>query len=484
MTVRLLGGRQRLIWLMGVLLVAGFLATSLASYFVSTASVRRNIVESGLPLTSDSIYSEIQRDLLSPVFVSSLMAQDTFLRDWALDGEKDAGAVTKYLREIKSRYGTVTSFFVSERTRIYYHADGILKRVSPDSWRDVWYFRVREMSEPYEINVDPDMANRDSMTIFVNYRVLDYAGNFIGVTGVGLTVDTMGARIDSYRRRFGRTVYFVRPPGEIVLAGGDLTAEEKARHQGPGFEGALAAALAADRGSFEYRHGDETVLLNTRFIPELGWYLFVEQEESAATAGIRRTLILNLLLCLVITGIVVGATSYTVGLFQRRIEQLAVTDRVTGLLNRRGFELVLEQAMKESRRTAAPLALVLFDIDRFKQVNDRFGHLAGDAVIAHVGAVARATLRESDAICRWGGEEYLILLKGCTAEQAAGVAGKLGERIRASAYPHRDGPIAVTVSLGVAEYRAGEDLDRLLGRVDAALYDAKNSGRDRVARAA
>lgn len=90
------------------------------NYHVSKAAIRESIVASELPLTSDNIYSEIQKDLIRPIFVSSMMASDTFLRDWALAGERDAGQIVKYLREVKVRYGAFTSFFVSERTRTYY----------------------------------------------------------------------------------------------------------------------------------------------------------------------------------------------------------------------------------------------------------------------------------------------------------------------------------------------------------------------------
>lgn len=168
-------------WL-AVLLVSGFLAVSLGGYYVSRDSVREGIIAHELPLAGDNVYSEIQKDLLRPIYISSVMAQDTFLRDWALDGEKDVRQITKYLNEIKTRYETITSFFISEKTRTYYHASGVLKTVRQDDPRDIWYFRVRLMQPPFEINVDPDQANRDAMTIFINYRVFDYSGNYIGVT--------------------------------------------------------------------------------------------------------------------------------------------------------------------------------------------------------------------------------------------------------------------------------------------------------------
>ncbi len=479
---RLVGAKRRLIPLISIVLVAGFLATSLASYFVSVASVREGIVESGLPLTADNIYSEIQKDLLRPIFISSMMAHDTFLRDWVINGERDTGQVAKYLAEIKTKYDTVSSFFISEGTRTYYYPDGVLKKMSRDDWRDVWYFRVRDMKEPYEINVDPDFANKDTMTIFINYRLLDYQGHFLGVTGVGLTVNSLRRQVDAYRDRFGRDVYFVDTAGKVVLSGVTAAVGDNVSKR-EGLEAIAPGILEGKDGSFEYRNGGHKILLNTRFIPELGWHVFVEQDETGAIAAIRNALLVNLLICLVITAIVVGIISATITRFQKRIEQLAITDKLTGLLNRHGFDAVFAQALKESRRSHQPLSVALFDIDRFKEINDRFGHLAGDAVIHAVGAAARGALRESDAICRWGGDEFLVLLKGCALADAFKLAEKIGETVAANPFTYNHLPIAITVSLGVAQQRPAEEADRLIARVDAALYDAKSRGRQRVAQA-
>lgn len=111
--------RQRFRFLgpLAVLLLTGFVSTSLVSYHVARGSLSKQIKESTLPLTSDNIYSEIQQDLLRPIFIASLMAQDTFLRDWAISGESDAQAIIRYLKEIQMRYCAETAFFVSEKNR-------------------------------------------------------------------------------------------------------------------------------------------------------------------------------------------------------------------------------------------------------------------------------------------------------------------------------------------------------------------------------
>ncbi|MCX7628143.1 MAG: sensor domain-containing diguanylate cyclase [Methylophilaceae bacterium] len=476
----LLKDKRKLVLLLSLLVGAGFMLTSVVSYFVAKATIRASIVLNELPLTSDNIYSEIQKDLVRPIFISSMMASDTFLRDWVLHGEQDVDKITKYLKEVKERYGAFTSFFVSERSRIYYHASGVLKVVKEEEPRDVWYFRTRQLQAPYEINVDPDLANRDALTIFINYRALDYEGNFIGATGVGLTVDAVRKLIDDYQQRYDRSIYFVDLKGNFVVYGSrDHTPGGNIRNV-PGLGAIAEQILKVRHGSFEYVRDGHRYLLNVRLVPELHWYLFVEKAEDEALTEIRRTLFLNLGISLAITLVVVALTHRVIGHYQRRLEEMATHDKLTGLANRQAFDVVAEHAIKAADRSGDPLSAMLIDIDFFKKINDTHGHVAGDVVIQGVAKVAKSCLRDSDILCRWGGEEYMVLLKGCDVTHARRLAEKLGQAVRETVFRHDDTDITVTVSTGITQYRPGESIDQLIQRADTALYEAKAAGRDRV----
>ncbi len=476
----LLNDKRKLMTLLSLLLSTGFMLTSLVSYFVSKASIRESIVVNELPLTSDNIYSEIQKDLVRPIFIASMMASDTFVRDWVLHGEQGVGQMSNYLKEVKTRYGTFTSFFVSEKSRIYYYADGILKTVKQDEPRDAWYFRVRGLKTPYEINVDPDLANRDALTIFINYQVFDYGKNFIGATGVGLTVDAVRHLINDYQKRYGRNIYFVDGKGNFILYGNKSNNAGSNIRQTPGLDAIADAILKTHSGSFEYNHDNKAYLLNVRWIPELNWYLFVEKPEDAALFEIRKTLFVNIAICLLITGVVLLITNLTINRYQRKLEEMATSDKLTGLANRQAFEIIAEHALKETNRNSEPLSALLIDIDHFKHINDTHGHQAGDAVIHGVAQVAKACLRDSDSLCRWGGEEYLVLLKGCDLANARLLAEKLRQAIQEADFRHHDTPLQVTVSVGIAQYDGTENIDGLLARTDAALYASKEGGRNRI----
>ncbi|MEG0246789.1 MAG: cache domain-containing protein, partial [Pseudomonas sp.] len=294
-----------------MLLASGFLATSLLSYFASRSAIRDGIVNTELPLTSDTVYSEIQKDLIRPVLIASMMAQDTFLRDWVLSGEQDNQRITRYLGEIMGKQDTFTSFFVSDRSLTYYQAKGVLKQIQPGAWRDAWYFRLRDLKAPYEINVDLDMANQDSLTVFINYQVLDYQHRFIGAAGVGLSVSSVVKLIDEYQRRYQRSVLFTDAKGRVLLTGAEGGPHGLRVGQplsdNPELSDLLAQQPVPGEGSHEYRDSDNhSHFLNVRHLPELDWYLLVDKRETGTLDRIRHSLYLNLAICTMITLVVLS----------------------------------------------------------------------------------------------------------------------------------------------------------------------------------
>jgi len=168
----------------------------------------------------------------------------------------------------------------------------------------------------------------------------------------------------------------------------------------------------------------------------------------------------------------------------RIVSNQALVDGLTGLANRRSCEDTLAAELSRAERYPAPLAVVLADLDDFKDVNDRFGHQAGDVVLREFAGLLRENLRDIDLAGRWGGEEFLLLLPGTDVEGAARVA----ERVR-QALHHRillsvEGePIPVTASFGIAEYPTADSAPALFAAADAALYEAKRQGKNRVSAA-
>jgi diguanylate cyclase (GGDEF)-like protein/PAS domain S-box-containing protein len=162
---------------------------------------------------------------------------------------------------------------------------------------------------------------------------------------------------------------------------------------------------------------------------------------------------------------------------REELRRAALIDPMTGLLNRRGFVEMAAREVARARRDRANLAVIMFDLDHFKRINDTRGHAVGDRVLATVARIVRQNLRGMDVGTRWGGEEMLVLLPGTDAAGARVVAERTRSTVAALLEP---GLPSVTISGGIATWEPGEGIDATVARADRALYEAKAAGRNRV----
>ena len=170
----------------------------------------------------------------------------------------------------------------------------------------------------------------------------------------------------------------------------------------------------------------------------------------------------------------------------RRMRQEVLTDPLTGLVNRRGFDGAIAGLTGQASKEGTELTLLMIDIDHFKKVNDTYGHLFGDQVIRGVAQAMKACVKGQDTAARYGGEEFVVLLPQTGVKGGYAAAENIRGTVERSKIRRANSNEAVgniTVSVGVAQFRPGESVDSLIQRADAALYDAKNNGRNRVSTA-
>jgi len=158
----------------------------------------------------------------------------------------------------------------------------------------------------------------------------------------------------------------------------------------------------------------------------------------------------------------------------------SLTDALTGLPNRREFNQRLEERMAAWNRRREPFSLLLVDVDHFKKLNDQYGHLAGDQVLAGIGSALKSAIRREDAVARFGGEEFALLLPSAQLDQAAVVARKIRDAVTHTKVAYNEHEIAATVSIGIAMIQPNETPEALIHRADSALYAAKAAGRNCV----
>lgn len=171
--------------------------------------------------------------------------------------------------------------------------------------------------------------------------------------------------------------------------------------------------------------------------------------------------------------------AYDLELARKNAENLASTDALTGLNNRRAFFAKAESLYAYCKRNQQPISAMMLDIDHFKRINDSFGHAAGDIALRNLARLLKNNLRDSDLSCRFGGEEFAILLPNTTADEACEMANHLKQMMMASTIALADeNSLSLTASFGVAAH--GESIEELLNNADTAMYLAKNNGRNHV----
>lgn len=478
--------KSRMIISLTIILAAAFIITNLQNYSFSHTAVRENLMNSVLPLTRDNIYSEIQTKIVRPIFISSLMANDTFLKDWAISGEKDRTLIRKYLKTIKDKYDFFSVFLVSEKTRNYYHYNGILKKISASDPHDVWYDRFKKLNREYDLDVDTDQAGGNKLAIFINHRLNDYEGRLLGVTGVGLNLERIADMIRSHNSLYGCSIYLTDRSGTFQVHS-DHTLIEKANIRSiPGLSEIADSILSGSGESalHEFESEGKKILLTSRIIPEFDWFLFVEIDEQSRMVSTIKNIKTNIAIGIIISLLVLAIAVMTVNHFQSEITLLAVTDELTGAYNRKEFESHFRKAVYASHRSRTPFSIIIFDIDGFKSINDTRGHNDGDRVLKTISGLAAGSKRLTDMLVRWGGDEFILLTAAGINESAMAA-----ERLRKLVADHdfsaentdADGAeFHVTISCGVTEYVRGDSVDSAVARADEALYRAKLNGKNRV----
>jgi len=464
-----------------VILSFGFATVAAFTYTNALNAARRQVVESTLPLTMDALSADLKLEFVRPILFSSAMAANTLLIDWQTAGEAPLEQVQTYLKRVQAQHGATTTFFVSDRTGRYYHPDGVIKTVNPTSSQDSWYFRLRSSAAPYEVNLDRDTADLNRYTVFVNYRLVDGQGRFRGAVGLGRASNQLTELIRKAELSHGIQVMFVDLQGRILF--GDRGLPQKPLHRlqrWPGLGPYSQRILSQTQDAFSYREGGREIVVRSRRIPELNWVLLVRTLPRLPDGFLLDSLLQIISIALLTLALALVLVFRVTGRHHSKMETLAFTDPLSGALNRSAFVGLSRLRLEEARDGAQPLGLALLDIDRFKHINDHFGHPAGDGVIRQVAGQIRDSIRSGDLLFRWGGDEFLLLLPGVTREQAQALMERLASAVAEQVGPAVATDLRVTLSIGVTVWRSEDSLETVLERVDRALYRAKHGGRNQV----
>ena len=463
-----------------IILAVGFATTTGLSYYLTREYIVKTAVVETLPLVSKNIYTEIMEDLIEPINISSLMANDAFFIDWVLSGEEDVEEISDYLALIKEEYGFSSTFFVSATTRNYYTPEGILKQISLEDDHDVWYFNFIALGKSTDLDVDTNQADRDSLTVFVNHRLETPDNEFLGVTGVGLRITDISEKLARYQEQYDHQVYFIDGEGLIQIHPDQALIEMKTLMEVMDLGELNGNLLTKSETPQYYEIGKflRGTAFSIRYFPEFDWYLVVEKDQDASLGLVRDIFWKTILIGIAISLLVAMLIIRLINIFHARLSYQASVDPLTGLLNRRAIRESGERETRLARRYERQFSVLMTDIEDFKSVNEEHGHTVGDAYLKGIAKVFTQSLRDTDLVGRWGGDEFITILISSGADEAGDIAERLRNAIRGYGFDSGRGEISRDIHIGAATYLADDTsfLD-LVKEADRNLLESKTKTR-------
>ena len=471
------------ILLMTNLIIAFFIMAGFTAVVYKNTLTYQDLAEKHLEnivsLADTDISKYIENAMDKPVMVSKTMANDAFLKTWLsqepqnTQNEKYLDQLYGYLKAYQTKYDYTTVFCISDKTGNYYYQDGLNKTLSRDDEHDVWYYNFVNLGHEYDLEVDTNEKHRNTISLFVNFRVVGDDGNLLGVIGVGFEVASIEDVIKVYEDAYDLTVFIINIRGaensfkdntNVFIEMEDLAART-------GIEDEIALNMSGESNMQWFTSGGERKCLITKYDDTLGWYLVFEKDTDSITRSFQQSIMSNIFFMLISLAACIFVTTAVVMVYNQRLIVAENTDELTGLANRKLFIKQYPALLAKTR--GRKRTMFMFDIDHFKEINDTHGHMFGNAVLQTVGRILRDVIDGKGMAARWGGDEFLGVLK-VGPEEAEQILSRFMDLLR-DAESH-----SVTVSMGLAEIKGKSNTDQMIKMVDSALYSSKKTGRNQI----
>ncbi|WP_044417955.1 sensor domain-containing diguanylate cyclase [Halarcobacter anaerophilus] len=475
----LLKSKYRVVFLITTLLIILSLSISTINYVVSLNNAQSQLKDQALPLSLDNIYTDIQKSIIQPYLVSSLMANDTFVQDWLVNDEDNSQKIIRYLEAIKNKYDMFNTFLVSDKTKNYYTQNGFTETINKNKKDNQWYFRFKNIQNKHEINLDFNEHLSNHMIMFINYKIFDHNFHFLGATGVALKISYIDDLLKSFRLKHKFIVTFFDKNGRVVLSERTIN-KKKTLDDYEKLKEYKELILSKKTNVIEYKKEGNKYILNTKYIPELDLYLTVEANLNDFTEDVENVFYLNLLTSIVITFIISFLIYFIIKNYSKKLEYLSSYDTLTNIPNRRTFEEKFNSHLLLKRRRDSDLGVIFFDVDDFKSINDKLGHQKGDMVLRRIASILKKSVRKTDLIARWGGEEFIVALIDSSLDDTLVVCEKIRSSLEEDLKLKNICNYCVTASFGLTMVSQEDTIEKVVQRADEAMYEAKKEGKNRT----
>lgn len=445
------------------------------AFFYATYQAINNIVAEQSRVQQQAIspvFKLVRDELLRPLYIAETFASSIDFTTMMDSPDFDEQTLLSRLQKLEQDLGLI--FFVaSEQTRRQYFSNG--RTLDLIEGEVSWYFEAKAVDKDFMA----DLGQVGDVHLFYDVKMVGPNQEFLGYVGVGKRVQRFLDIFNLYKSRYNYEFLFVNDKDEIILSSlPDLVVTDAYI---PTLE-----SLAWFRDGNRYQQSNDSEIIQIKEedflvsefgIEELGWRLLLFVPLEARQAQITSSFVTNALAALLIVTLLASAAIFLMLLYKRNIEKKTEIDPLTSLPNRTHAQ----RRFDELQRSGAQVCVLIIDLDRFKNINDTYGHDAGDNVLKIVATALKQELREQDVVSRWGGEEFVMLVPAQSIDRGKKIAERARENLESLEIRIQESSLFVTASFGVAfGAAANESLEELLVKADEMLYQAKQEGRNQV----
>lgn len=415
------------------------------------------------------VFSLVNEELLKPLHIAKTIGKAGYFDDLLNQEQLQQENVVELLNKLEQTF-QLTFFVASEKQRKQFLSDG--RAIDLIEGKVFWYFEAKQNNR----DLFADLGQVGDVHLYFDIKVYNEEEAFLGIVGVGKSLEAFIDRFAEYKQRYGYDFLFINENNEIILTSlSDFVvtgAHIPTLDSLPWYQ-----KLAVDQRDLNNRlitENDEDFLISEINIDELDWKLLLLIPLEARQAQITKSFVNNTVIAISLVLLFFAMMFWIMMYYKHHLEKTIDIDPLSQLPNR----TMVQRRYKQLARQNSDVAVIMVDVDRFKSINDSYGHNTGDMVIKQVSQILSEEIRRQDLVGRWGGEEFIILVPTASDEVARNIAERARQRLEQESY----GPEAlkVTASFGLTFGHSNLPLSDLVAFADAALYQAKRQGRNQV----